>query len=92
MEDRMIRQVSQIPEDQSRIVAIWGPLGKDIANNFLIRGVVVQRFDITTRNERGQVHRLVRFPDGRDMFVNEGNIVTRRKPDRFHYNKVKGAP
>lgn len=91
MDDRVIRQVSTIPEDQSRVVAIWGPLGKDLANVFTVRGVEIQRLDVTKTNDRGQIHRLCIFPDGREMWVNEGNIITRRRPDRFHYHRVKEA-
>jgi hypothetical protein len=78
----MTRQVSMIPEDQTRIVAIYGPLGKDLANAFTVRGVEVMRFDIT-KLEGNRHYRLCRFPDGRDMWVNEGNLVPRHRPGRF---------
>ena len=84
----MIKQISPIVEDQSRIAAIYGPQGKDIAYEFFLRGVRVERFDITRTNARGQVYRLCRFPDGGDQWVNEGNLDARRRPDRFHFQKV----
>ena len=84
--DRMIRQVSPIPEDQTRIVAIYGPLGKDLANEFRVRGVVVERFDIS-KVDRQHHYRLCRFPDGRDMWVNEGNLISKHRPGRFHFTK-----
>jgi hypothetical protein len=71
-----------IPEDQTRIVAIYGPLGRDLANSFHVRGVEVQRMEIT-KVENMHHYRLCRFPDGRDMWVNEGNLIPRRRPGRF---------
>jgi hypothetical protein len=70
--------VSQIDGDVTAIIAVWGPLGKDLAYKFFVRGVEIQRMDITKHNDRGQMFRLCRFPDGRDMWVNEGNIASKR--------------
>jgi hypothetical protein len=87
MEDRNWRRVSQIKEDQTRIVAVYGPLGKDLVSKFLVRGVEVQRFDITQMNARGQHYRLCRFPDGREMWVNEGNLIPHRRPAQYMGDK-----
>ena len=84
--ERGIRQISSIPEDQSRIVAVYGPLGKDIANAWYVRGVEVSRLDIVQTNQRGQSHRLCVFPGGHQQWVNEGNLIGRRRPEQFHYH------
>jgi len=68
--------IAKLPE----IVAVFGPQFKDTTNRYFVRGVEVQRLHITQFNQRGQEYHLCRFPDGRDMFVNEGNIRAKRRP------------
>ena len=80
METRVSKRISQIKDDMLDLRAVYGPLGEDLAKQWYVRGVPVQRMQITRLNERGQMFRLCIFPDFRQMWVNEGNLASRRIP------------
>jgi hypothetical protein len=73
-------RISQIPEDIYVIAASYGPSPKERVIHHTERGVAVQTLRIH-KIEKGRHYRECVFPDGRVMWVNEGNIRSHRVPD-----------
>jgi len=78
MESMTFRRISQIEDDVLVHVVSWGPLTADITHWYTVRGVTINRTAIRKQNPGGQWFRLCIFPDGREMYVNEGNIRSHR--------------
>lgn len=63
--------------DIAVIVAIWGPSYQDKTHTYNVRGVPVGRTTVS-ETRGGRIYRICVFPDGRTMWVNEGNISSRK--------------
>lgn len=73
-----VRQISQIPEDQLILRAVWGPSPQQRYFTHAVRGVPVQVTTLTQLSDRNISYRLCVFPDGREQWVNEGNIRSKK--------------
>lgn len=72
-----VKRISQIEGDVLAVVAVWGPMHKDETHEHFVRGVPVSRTSMHFE-DKGRMYRWCRFPDGRTMVVNEGNIVAKK--------------
>lgn len=72
--------ISQIEGDIYVIAASYGPSPKERVIKHTVRGVAVQTLRIH-KIENNRHYRECVFPDGRCMWVNEGNIRSHRVPD-----------
>lgn len=70
---KTVIRISQIVEDISVIVAVWGPGQSDTRYARTVRGVPVNRTCVT-KDHAGRAYRMHVFPDYSWRWVNEGNV------------------
>lgn len=78
-----VTQRSMIPEDKLALVARYGPNGKEEFFTHSVRGQQVQTTR-QTKHEFGKSYRQCIFPGWRLEWVNEGNIRSKKIPEKSH--------
>lgn len=77
-------------EPEIDIRMIVGPTVWERSHRCSVRGVAVEKIGRGVPDDRGISYVWCRFPDGRVMLVNEGNIRV-KKLNRSEYSVVKAA-
>lgn len=78
-----VKRASLIEGDHLAIVARYGPNGKEEFFTHHVRGQQVQTTR-QTKQEFGKSYRLCIFPGWRYEWVNEGNIRSKKIPEKSH--------